>query len=331
MSGAPVRISVVIPLYDKRPHVGRTLESVRAQTFRPVEVVVVDDGSTDGGAELVAKDFPEVTLIRQANAGVSAARNHGMRRAVGDWVALLDADDLWLPWHLEEIARTIRACPDARMVSTRIAEVRGVPREPIAPGPASGRPQLVDYFAAYAREASIVTSSTVALHRETALRVGGFGPWRRCEDLEFWARFALSHPFASSPRTTAWYVRGIGGTMETHVAAGGDPTVPASLAAVDPSCATVCEALERGTHVPPASSLEAYLDARLTIQIKSALVNGHTPRARALFRLLRPRARLAALPMLPLAALPRRLAAPSTAFVRQLRSRARRLRPPAEG
>lgn len=327
MSDAPVRISVVIPLYDKGPHVVRTLESVRAQTHRPLEVVVVDDGSTDGGADLVAERFPDVRLIRRSNAGVSAARNLGMRSAAGDWVALLDADDVWLPCHLEELARTIRACPDARMVSTRIAEVRGAPPGSRTAAPAARAPGIADYFAAYAREPSVVTSSTAALHRATALRLGGFGPWRRCEDLEFWARVALRHPVALSARTTAWYVRGIGGAMESHVASGGDPTIPASLAAVDPSCATVCEALERGAHGPPAASLKAYLDARLTIQIKSALVNGHTPRARALFRLLRRRARLAALPMLALAALPQPLAAPTTAFARRIRGHARRRDP----
>src|SRR5579872_1526645 len=98
----PIRVSVVIPAYNAAGFIGRALESVRAQSVAPIETIVVDDGSTDGTAEVVERGWPSVRVLRQANAGPGAARNHGVREAAGDWIGLLDADDAWLPEKLEK-------------------------------------------------------------------------------------------------------------------------------------------------------------------------------------------------------------------------------------
>jgi glycosyltransferase involved in cell wall biosynthesis len=97
-----LKISVVIPTFNRQVHTSRAIDSVLAQT-RPVEqIIVVDDGSTDGTAEAVVGQFGSaVTLIRQKNAGVSAARNRGIREAQGEWIAFLDSDDIWLPTKIE--------------------------------------------------------------------------------------------------------------------------------------------------------------------------------------------------------------------------------------
>jgi glycosyltransferase involved in cell wall biosynthesis len=98
-----LKVSIIIPLYDKAPYVRRALDSIAAQTFADFEAIVVDDGSTDGGAAIVA-DYPDarVRLIPQANAGPGAARNAGLVQARGEFIAFLDADDEWLPNYLEE-------------------------------------------------------------------------------------------------------------------------------------------------------------------------------------------------------------------------------------
>src|SRR5690606_27199889 len=90
-------ISVIIPAYNAEATIVEAVESVLAQTYRPLEVLIIDDGSSDATAALIENKYESVRVIRQSNAGPSAARNHGIREAKGAWVAFLDADDRWLP------------------------------------------------------------------------------------------------------------------------------------------------------------------------------------------------------------------------------------------
>jgi glycosyltransferase involved in cell wall biosynthesis len=99
------RFSTVIPAYNAANTVARAIDSALAQTYPPVEVIVVDDGSSDDTAAVVERYGDTVRLIRQANGGPGAARNAGARVASGDWIALLDADDVWLPHKLDVQAR----------------------------------------------------------------------------------------------------------------------------------------------------------------------------------------------------------------------------------
>jgi len=106
-------VSVVIPCYNAAPFLRETLESVLAQTHPPLEVVVVDDGSTDDSSRIAESFGPPVRVIRQQNQGESVARNRGIAAARGEWVALLDADDVWEPRKLE---MQITALSDAHNV-----------------------------------------------------------------------------------------------------------------------------------------------------------------------------------------------------------------------
>ncbi|HNW77058.1 MAG TPA: glycosyltransferase family A protein, partial [Bacteroidales bacterium] len=107
-------ISVVIPLYNKEKTIKRALDSIMKQTVLPQEIIVVDDGSTDGSRAVVEQEHnPLVMLFCQENSGVSAARNRGIREARGAWIAFLDADDEWEPGYLEQIDRMIRQFPSS--------------------------------------------------------------------------------------------------------------------------------------------------------------------------------------------------------------------------
>lgn len=96
-----MRISVVVPLYNGRSYLVEAVDSILAQTRAADEIIVVDDGSTDGGADLLVGYGHRVQVIRQANAGAATALNRGIARATGDVLAFLDADDLWVPDKLE--------------------------------------------------------------------------------------------------------------------------------------------------------------------------------------------------------------------------------------
>ena len=111
--GSPPRVSVIIPLYQSERFVAATLASVLAQTIADIDVIVIDDGSTDRGPELArATGDPRVIVVTQPNAGVSAARNHGLRLASAPIVAFIDADDLWEPNKLEAHLAHLAARPD---------------------------------------------------------------------------------------------------------------------------------------------------------------------------------------------------------------------------
>ncbi len=104
-------VACIVPLFNGRSYILDALGSIATQTWSAREVIVVDDGSTDDGAALVAEHFPEVRLIRQANRGEAAARNRGLAEAKSDFLALLDQDDLWLPQKLERQMALLQSDP----------------------------------------------------------------------------------------------------------------------------------------------------------------------------------------------------------------------------
>lgn len=104
---ADIRISVVIPTYNRAGQVPAAVRCVLAQTHAPHEVIVVDDGSTDGTAEALAPLMDRIRYIKTENRGVSAARNRGIREATGDWIAFLDSDDTWTPEKLRRQAECV--------------------------------------------------------------------------------------------------------------------------------------------------------------------------------------------------------------------------------
>lgn len=195
-------ISVIIPLYNKAASIGQTLRTVLGQTFQDFEVVVVDDGSTDGGADVVrAVDDARIRLVSQPNAGVSAARNRGVSESRGEFVAFLDADDLWRPTYLETQFALTRKYPDCDVFATnyefRDAEGRTSPtilrRLPFAGEDGI----LTNYFEVASCSHPPLWTSAVMVRRTALQTIGGFPVGIRSgEDLLTWARLAVKHRIA---------------------------------------------------------------------------------------------------------------------------------------
>lgn len=196
-------VSVVIPLFNKGPHIIRSLESVASQTFTDFEVVVVDDGSTDNGAAL-ARRFPDdrVRVISQTNSGPGHARNRGVDAARGELVAFLDADDEWLPSYLSESVRLLTLHPGAATVSSGYFEMpSGLSTESmwLSRGIRSGihrlepgtNPMLAVHMLAY------MSAWSTVVRMDVFRKHGGFYERNRClygEDAFLWLKVLLNEP-----------------------------------------------------------------------------------------------------------------------------------------
>lgn len=204
-------VSVVIPLFNKEQYIERCLRSVRAQTMQDLEVIIVDDGSTDAGPEIAARLLTDRDrLIRQANAGPGPARNRAIAASRGAYIAFIDADDTWLPEHLADKLALLGRHPEAAMAAG--------PTRPSQPGEQPLAPPhdmlLTDYFqvAASARRQLFQTSSVI-MRRSALERVGHFLPICPGEDSELWIRVALELPIALSQRITADYDQKVPGSV----------------------------------------------------------------------------------------------------------------------
>jgi glycosyltransferase involved in cell wall biosynthesis len=198
-----VKISVVIPLFNKRYTILRAIQSVMNQTVLPHEIVIVNDGSSDGSEKLVDGLLnPLVRLLHQSNNGVSAARNKGVANAKGNWIALLDADDEWNKDQLHQYDELIKNNPEAKMVATSyfLGNVNGE-KVPIVLNRInlSGTGLLKNYFEVATHSSPPVFSSAVCLHKNSLLSIGGFPEGIASgEDLLTWARMAAKFPIAYS-------------------------------------------------------------------------------------------------------------------------------------
>ncbi len=110
-SAVKVTVAAILPLYNGRPWIEQSIRSILEQTVPPDELIVIDDGSTDDGVGIVqefASEHPQIRLVRQPNAGQSAARNHAISLCTSEWIALIDQDDIWYPNHIEDLINLIQ-------------------------------------------------------------------------------------------------------------------------------------------------------------------------------------------------------------------------------
>lgn len=209
-ASADPTISVVVPLYNKAAYVEEALRSVLAQQMPALEVLVIDDGSTDDGPAYVrALADARVQLVTQPNAGVSAARNHGIALARGDLVAFLDADDRYQPGYLAAIVALVRQFPQAGMLCTGYQRVdpQGRRQTCLHPQLAADTSALIADFHGDWSHAAFACADTIAVRRSLLRRLSPAFPVGEClgEDQDLWLRLAEAAPVAYCNRVLADY------------------------------------------------------------------------------------------------------------------------------
>lgn len=218
-----MKFSVIIPLYNKAPYIRKALESVFAQTYTDYELIVVDDGSTDDSARIAEEYILEVKgaensgaettasrlsplafrLIRQANSGVSAARNNGVAQASGDYITFLDADDWWEPTYLERMAQLIEDYPEAGLYACNYVYYKPG-KTHVALNIPTG---YINYPKAYYESGAMpVTSITAIMPRTVFDDMEGFPLGIKLgEDFLLWAKTAMHYPVAFLNEPLAYY------------------------------------------------------------------------------------------------------------------------------
>jgi glycosyltransferase involved in cell wall biosynthesis len=206
-------VSVVIPTFNRAAFIGAAVASVRAQTYRCSEIVIVDDGSTDDTAGVIATLGEGIRYVQQANAGPSSARNRGIREASGDLVAFLDTDDRWLPGKIAAQVAILQSQPSVALVVSDEAMEDGTGRmlfdsnfanrglkarlANLKEGIVAGAPRLL-------LQVNFISTSTAIARRNVLLAMNGFDTRLRYgEDFELWLRIASKHDVACVPSVEA--------------------------------------------------------------------------------------------------------------------------------
>ena len=203
----PRIFSIIIPIHNKESHIENTLKSVLSQTFEDFEVIIVNDGSTDSSMDIVSayKD-KRIQIINKKNEGVSTARNLGIKKAKGDFIAFLDADDIWYPNHLEDLKNLIERFPNCSLYCTAY-ETSYYGKKIVKPkflgidGFFVGI--LPNYFESSLID-SIAWTSAVAIPKAIFEKLGYFNTdLRSGQDTEFWIRIALRGKVAFTSKISA--------------------------------------------------------------------------------------------------------------------------------
>ncbi len=208
------KVSVILPTYNMAGYVAGAVESIRAQTFQDWELIVIDDGSSDGTGDVIAPLLadPRVRYHYQKNAGLSAARNAGLAHASGQYVGLIDADDLWLPTKLQAQVPILDTHPNVGVVYGRLSRIDAQGRvfgEPSIAGP-SGR--IINELFKF----NVVPVGSTLFRLGIVNRVIGFDTrLKMAEDWDFWLRLAVEYDFCCIDEVVYLY-RVWGGQMSKN-------------------------------------------------------------------------------------------------------------------
>lgn len=199
-------LSVLIPLYNKEHSVGRAIESVLSQQYPHFELIIVDDGSTDHSYQQCLRyDDPRIRVVRQANQGVSAARNHAAQLARADYLCFLDADDAYAPEFLTRISQLIQQEPAASLYSCAfdIIDETGC-LLPLQSAQASRQDGKLDnFFNAFQANRQLICASSFAIRRDLFEQLGGFPVGVTIgEDMYLWCQAGLRGPLMYCPKVS---------------------------------------------------------------------------------------------------------------------------------
>lgn len=211
-------VSVIIPAYNAARTVKDTIRSAVEQTLRPMEIIVVDDGSTDGTGGAVEAEFgTAVRLIRQDNAGVAEARNRGIAEARGEYIQFVDSDDMLMP---TKLARSVEAClaqdADVSYGPARYVAADGVTPVPMVFPPLPSGDILLEWLKGTMANGTYGVASTMFVRRDALAAVGAFEKsCTPCEDWDMWIRLAAKYRFAALDEPLVIY-RVVPGSLSSH-------------------------------------------------------------------------------------------------------------------
>lgn len=199
------KISVIVPLYNKKDYVFKTIKSVLDQTYPYFELIVVDDGSTDGSLNVVKEvNDDRLIIIEQNNSGVSSARNKGVENASYDYIAFLDADDWWDISFLEKMVCLLKEYPNAGIYAANYSIVRNGILENRVSNPWTGYLDYLNSF--YEKGDSPIWTSAVLLCKEIFQKLNGFDKnLRYGEDLVLWIKMSLKSKVVYTTEVLSFY------------------------------------------------------------------------------------------------------------------------------
>ncbi len=184
-------VSIIVPTYNRKTVLKRALNSLYKQSFSDFEIIVIDDGSTDDTAEMIASYFPLVQYVIQLNQGVSAARNNGLVLATGEWVAFLDSDDEWLECKLEKQISALKSQSKYKICHTEEIWIRnGIRVNQMKKHQKKG-----GWIFPYCLPLCAMSPSSIIIHRSVFDDVGQFDTrLPACEDYDLWLRITAQYP-----------------------------------------------------------------------------------------------------------------------------------------
>ncbi len=216
-----MQFSVIIPCFNAGKYIDEALQSVAAQTVTPLEIIVIDDGSTDDSRQrAIASGAVVLTTPRLGGAG---ARNVGAERARAKWLAFLDVDDIWYPNHLQRAADVLTHSDDdvgfINHFDTLAIGGSRIPRIPqITLGVPTSNLTGQDYVEFYARNGSFAGMSACMVRRDAFAKIGGFNPYYiRRHDIEMWLRLVARGTWTYDPIPSSAYRSGTPGSISSSL------------------------------------------------------------------------------------------------------------------